>query len=87
MVMHGLDESYWDSYAGNLRSIELTQVNEAAKKYLRPNAMLWVIVGDLTQIEEEIRAAIHVVSIYCGVPQGLECFRAAREALEEAGEL
>ncbi|MDG1209613.1 MAG: carboxymuconolactone decarboxylase family protein [Paracoccaceae bacterium] len=37
--------------------------------------------------KEEIRAAIHVVSIYCGVPQGLECFRAAREVLEEAGEL
>ena len=37
--------------------------------------------------KEEIRAAIHVVAIYCGVPQGLECFRAAREVLEEAGEL
>ena len=35
--------------------------------------------------KEEIRAAIHVVAIYCGVPQGLECFRAAREVLEERG--
>ena len=35
---------------------------------------------------EEIRAIIHVVGIYCGVPQALECFRAARKVLdEEAG--
>ncbi len=32
---------------------------------------------------EEIRAIIHVVAIYCGVPQGLECFRVARKVLEE----
>ena len=37
--------------------------------------------------KEEIRAIVHVIAIYCGVPQGLECFRAARKVLEEAGEL
>ena len=33
----------------------------------------------------EIRAIIHVVGIYCGVPQGLECMRSARKVLEEEG--
>ncbi|MEO2038461.1 MAG: carboxymuconolactone decarboxylase family protein, partial [Martelella sp.] len=33
--------------------------------------------------KEEIRAIIHVVAIYCGVPQALECFRSARKVLEE----
>ena len=37
--------------------------------------------------KEEIRAIIHVVGIYCGVPQSLECFRAARKVLEEEGML
>ena len=36
---------------------------------------------------EEIRAAIHAVGIYCGVPQALECFRVARRVLEEEGRL
>ena len=27
----------------------------------------------------------HVVGIYCGVPQALECFRVARKVLEAAG--
>ena len=34
---------------------------------------------------EEIRAIVHVVGIYCGVPQALECFRVARKVLEEQG--
>ena len=32
---------------------------------------------------EEIRAIIHVIGIYCGVPQSLECFRVARKVLDE----
>ncbi|WP_350657071.1 carboxymuconolactone decarboxylase family protein [Psychrobacter sp. S1-30-MNA-CIBAN-0213] len=32
---------------------------------------------------EEIRAAIHAIAIYCGVPQGVECFRIARKVLTE----
>ena len=33
----------------------------------------------------EIRAIIHVVGVYCGVPAALECFRVARSVLEERG--
>ena len=31
----------------------------------------------------EIRAIIHVIGIYCGIPQALECFRIARKVLTE----
>ncbi len=34
---------------------------------------------------EEIRAIVHVISIYCGVPQGIQCFKVARKVLEEEG--
>ena len=34
---------------------------------------------------EEVRAIIHVIAIYYGVPQGLECFRAARKVLSAEG--
>ena len=37
--------------------------------------------------KEEVRAAIHAVGIYAGVPSAVECFRIARRVLEEAGEL
>lgn len=32
---------------------------------------------------DEIRSAIHAIAIYCGVPQGVECFRIARDVLTE----
>ena len=36
---------------------------------------------------EEIRAIVHVIGIYCGVPQALECMRVARKVLDEHGML
>jgi len=33
--------------------------------------------------KEELRAIIHVIGIYCGVPQAIECFRSARKILDE----
>ena len=35
--------------------------------------------------KEELRAIVHVIAIYCGVPMGLECFRVARKVLDERG--
>ena len=32
--------------------------------------------------KEEVRAIIHVIGIYCGVPQALECFRSAKKVIE-----
>ena len=34
---------------------------------------------------EELRAAIHVIGIYAGVPAGVSCFRIARKVLAEEG--
>ena len=36
---------------------------------------------------EQLRAIIHIIAIYCGVPQGLECFRSARKVLAELEKL
>ncbi len=33
--------------------------------------------------KDEIRAIIHAIGIYCGVPQAVECFRIARKVLQE----
>ena len=34
---------------------------------------------------KELRAAIHVIGIYAGVPAGVSCFRVARKVLTEEG--
>jgi 4-carboxymuconolactone decarboxylase len=35
--------------------------------------------------KEQLRAIVHVIAIYCGVPQGVECFRSANKIIEELG--
>ena len=33
--------------------------------------------------KDELRAILHIIGIYCGVPQALECFRVAHKVVEE----
>ena len=33
--------------------------------------------------KEELKATLHQITIYCGVPVGVECFRIARKVLAE----
>lgn len=35
--------------------------------------------------KKQLRAIIHVIAIYCGVPQSLECFRVAQKVMDETG--
>jgi 4-carboxymuconolactone decarboxylase len=35
--------------------------------------------------KEELRAVIHVIAIYAGVPAGVECFRVAKKVFAERG--
>ncbi len=32
---------------------------------------------------QELRAVLHQISIYCGIPAGVECFRIAKRVLAE----
>ena len=33
--------------------------------------------------KDELRAILHVIAIYCGVPQAMECFRVAQKVVGE----
>ncbi len=57
MVNFDLDESYWDNYVEQLRQQDLSSVQALAQRYLQKEQMLWLVVGDLAQIEEPIRNA------------------------------
>ena len=57
LVKYGLDEGYWDEYVAKLRKINLSEVNNTAKQYIKPDNMVWLVVGDRSKIEQKIRAA------------------------------
>jgi zinc protease len=55
MVRYGLESDYYDTYAGRVRSLDLDQVQSAAQNTLRPDNVVWVVVGDRGEIEQGIR--------------------------------
>ncbi len=52
----GLPYDYAEGAADRLNAVTLAQVNQRAQQTIRPDALTWVIVGDLEQIEDGIRA-------------------------------
>jgi zinc protease len=50
-----LPADYWANYSKNLRSLNEAQLDAAAKKFVRPNELVWIVIGDLSKIEAGIR--------------------------------
>lgn len=55
VVNLGLADDYWSNYAGRMRGLTEAQLDAAAKKFIRPGEIVWVVVGDLKKIETSIR--------------------------------
>lgn len=53
---YGRPDDYVTSLKRNYQAIDLSQVRNSAKEILKPNALSWVIVGDLEKIEADVRA-------------------------------
>ena len=46
---------YWTKYAGNLRTLTEAQLAGATSKFVRPDDVIWIVVGDLRKVEAGIR--------------------------------
>jgi zinc protease len=56
MIKYGLPVEYWSQYAGKARDLKEKDLNDAAKKFIRPDEVSWMVVGDLKKIEAGIRS-------------------------------
>ncbi len=56
LVQFGLPDDYYETYAGKVRALKTTDVEDAAKTVIHPDNMVWVVVGDRSKIEASIRA-------------------------------
>jgi len=52
---YDLPDDYWDSYANRVRNLSVEQIAEAARAVVKPDRLLWVVVGDRKMIEPAIR--------------------------------
>ena len=51
-----LPDNYWPDYAGNIRSLSEPQLAAAARKFVRPDDVTWLVIGDLRKIEKGVRS-------------------------------
>ncbi|MFA4894258.1 M16 family metallopeptidase [Brevundimonas sp.] len=68
MVVWGVPENYYDTYAGTVGSMTAAQAAVAAQAVVGSGPTTWVVVGDRASIEPKIRALgygdVQVVDIY-----------------------
>ena len=55
LVQFGLPDDYYDTYASKVRALKTSDVNEAAKEVVRPDNLIWLVVGDRAKIEAGVR--------------------------------
>jgi zinc protease len=56
ILTFGLKDSYWNDFVGEVGAVTVDDVNKSAGKLIHPDALTWVVVGDLSKIEAKIRA-------------------------------
>jgi zinc protease len=56
MIKYGLPDDYWSKYAERVRGLQAKDLNDAAKKFVRPGEVVWLIVGDLRKVENNIKS-------------------------------
>ncbi len=55
VLTYGLPDSYWNDYVSAVERLDTTSVNAAARRLVHPQALTWIVVGDLARIEQPIR--------------------------------
>jgi zinc protease len=54
IVVFGLPEDYFETYADKVNALALEKVAAAAKQIVRPDQMVWIVVGDQAKIQKGI---------------------------------
>ena len=55
MVQLGYPEEFFSNYAKNVRALGESDLAAAAKSYVRPQEIVWIVVGDLKKVEAGVR--------------------------------
>jgi zinc protease len=56
IVQYGLPENYYNTFTEKALSLSPQEANALAARAFTPDRLIWIVVGDLSKIEPEIRA-------------------------------
>lgn len=62
--MFGLPENYLEIYRNQIQAVTIAQVQEVARKYVRPDDAAIIIVGDAAQLEEQLKPYADQIEFY-----------------------
>lgn len=51
----GLPDDHWAGYSAKVRQLNEAQLAQAAAKFVQPDDLVWVVIGDLRKIEAGVR--------------------------------
>ncbi len=55
IVAYGLPDDYYATYASQVQRATDAQINAAARRFVAPDQVVWVVVGDRAKIEPGLR--------------------------------
>jgi zinc protease len=55
ILQYNLPEDYYNTYTQKVLAVTPTEANEVAKKYIQPQHLIWLVVGDMSKVEAGIR--------------------------------
>ncbi|MFZ6033304.1 MAG: M16 family metallopeptidase [Melioribacter sp.] len=55
LIIHNLDTNYYKNYVDKIQSVRNEEIIDAAKKYLHPESLVIVAVGDRDKIYEQVK--------------------------------
>lgn len=56
IVSYNLPDDYFKRYASLVEALAIDEVQKSADKLLKPNQLVWVVVGDRSKIEESVKS-------------------------------
>jgi zinc protease len=55
ILQYGLPEDYYNTFTQKATALTTDAANAAAKKYILPDHIVWVVVGDMSKVESGVR--------------------------------
>jgi zinc protease len=57
LIRRGLPDGAIEKYVTDVRVVTKEQVEQAARQILRPDAMVWLVIGDRSKVEPQLKQA------------------------------
>jgi zinc protease len=56
LATYGLADDYYQTFADKIRGLKIADLDAAARKTLKPQSLIWVVVGDRAKVEGGVKS-------------------------------